>query len=204
MAEPTPVAPIPEPKSTWKPYVIGFLIGAVVLTVMPLMQRQFLKAPPPIRKLPAWSLPSLGGGEVSSSALAGKVVLLTIEPGPCAAECLQRQKDFGTGVHHVDDLGEKVVLVTVVGDEAKAGLETLLAGASPAWRFGSPDAALLAELQAVADQRAAPNRIDVTRSQAIVLIDQDNSLRDLWPGDGAGRGNSINAARLLAKYGPKP
>lgn len=203
MAEPGPVAPHEE-KSSMKPYVIGFLIGAVVLTVLPLMQRQFLKAPPPIRQLEPWVLASLGGGDISSTALAGKVVLLTLEPGPCATDCVQRQKDFGTAVRHVDDLGDKVVLVTVVGDDAREGLGELTKAATPAWRFGSPDPSLLGALQAVANVRASPNRVDITRSQAIVLIDQNNMLRDLWPGDGAGRGNSINAARLLAKHGPNP
>jgi hypothetical protein len=107
-------------------------------------------------------------------------------------------------VRHVDDLGDKVVLVTVVGDDARDGLVELTKAATPAWRFGSPDPSLLGALQAVANVRASPNRVDITRSQAIVLIDQNNMLRDLWPGDGAGRGNSINAARLLAKHGPNP
>ena len=38
----------------------------------------------------------------------------------------------------------------------------------------------------------------------IVLIDQNDAVRGYWMNDGAGRGNSINAARLLAKLGPMP
>ncbi len=195
---------LPEPKSSWKPYVIGFLIGAVILTVIPFLQRRFLKAPPPVRQLPAWSVASLGGGEVSSAALAGKVVLATIEIAPCAAPCLERHQNFGTAAHHVDDLKGAIVLVSLVGPDAQPGLADLVKGATPAWRFGAAEAPFIAELQAALDQFRGATDMEISRSHAVVLIDQDNALRGFWPDDGAGRGNSINAARLLAKHGPNP
>lgn len=197
----------PEPKvPVWKnPYVVGFLIGAVFLTVMPLVQRQFLKAPPPIKQLSAWELPELGGGEVSSAALAGRVVLATTELGPCDAACVERQKTFGLAVRHVDDLEGKVVLVSLVGDEAKAGLAELIQSATPAWRFGGGSLEpLLGQLQAGLDQFLAPPSADFAKAHVIVLIDQNDAVRGYWMDDGAGRGNSINAARLLAKHGPNP
>lgn len=199
--------PAPEPKTPlWKnPYLLGFLIGAAFLTLMPLVQRQFLKAPPPLMQLAAWELPSLGGGEVSSRALAGTVVLATTELGPCDAACLDRQKTFGLAVRHVDDLGAKVVLVTLVGDEAKAGLVELTQAATSAWRFGGSSLdPLLGQLQTGLDQFLAPPSADFARAHVIVLIDQNGAVRGYWMHDGAGRGNSINAARLLAKHGPNP
>ena len=190
--------------SGWKPYVLGFAIGAVILTVLPFMQRAFLKAPPPVRSLAVWSLPSLGGGEVTSTALGGKVLLVTLESAECDPTCLERQKNFGTATRHVDDLHEKIVLLTLTSDAAKSGLEGLIASATSAWRFGTPDEAMLTELQVGLDQFMGSNSTDYRRAHAIVLIDQNNALRGFWPNDGAGRGNSINAARLLAKSGPSP
>lgn len=172
------------------------------------MQRQFLKAPPPIRQLTAWELPSLGGGPISSAAFAGKTVLATTETGPCDAACVERQQTFGLAVHHVDDLGGKVVLLTLVDDEARDSLGPVIAGATPAWRFGGGSAAqlepLLSQLQLGLDQFLAPPSANFARAHVIVLIDENNAVRGYWMHDGAGRGNSINAARLLAKLGPNP
>ena len=42
------------------------------------------------------------------------------------------------------------------------------------------------------------------KAHVIVLIDQNGAVRGYWLDDGPGRGNSINAARLLAKEGPTP
>lgn len=194
-----------EPKTPiWKnPYLIGFLIGAFFLTVLPLMQRQFLKAPPPIRQLTAWELPSLGGGPISSTALAGKVLLITTELGPCDAACLERQQLFGTATRHVDDLGDKVVLVSLVGEAAKEALTGAIQ-ATPAWRFAGAPEPLLTQLQPALDQFLAPNTADFARGHHIALVDQNGAVRGFWRDDGAGRGNSINAARLLAKEGPNP
>ena len=190
------------------PYLIGFLIGAVFLTLMPFVQRQFLKAPPPLRQLTAWELPSLGGGPVSTKALAGKVVLATADLGPCDSVCVDRQKTFGLAVRHVDDLGDKVVVVSLVGEEAKAGLTELMQAATPAWRFAGGTEAqlepLLSQLQLGLDQFLEPPSANFARAHVIVLIDQNDAVRGYWMHDGAGRGNSINAARLLAKHGPNP
>lgn len=196
-------------KPFWKnPYLIGFLIGAFFLTVLPFMQRLFLKAPPPLRQLTPWELPSLGGGAVSTTALAGKVVLATTELGPCDTVCVDRQRTFGLAVKHVDDLKEKVVLVSLVGEEARAGLAEVISAATPAWRFGGGTQAqlepLLSQLQLGLDQFLEPPSANFARAHVIVLIDQNDAVRGYWMDDGAGRGNSINAARLLAKYGPQP
>jgi cytochrome oxidase Cu insertion factor (SCO1/SenC/PrrC family) len=203
------------PKPFFKsPYLIGFLIGAVFLTVLPILQRQFLKAPPPIRKLTAWEVPSLGGGAVSSVALAGKVVLATTEFGPCDAACLERQKTFGLAVRHVDDLKDKVVLLSLVGEEAKAGLTELIQAATPAWRFGGGTQAqlepLLGQLQLALDESERspafplPPGASFSKAQSIVMLDQNGAARGYWINDVAGRGNSIMAARMLAQKGPNP
>ncbi len=195
-----------EPKvPVWKnPFVVAFVMGAVVLTVLPLLQRVFLKAPPPLRQLTSWELGSLGGGAVSSEALAGHVVLLTFENGPCDDGCLGRQRDFGTATRHVDDLKHPVTLVTLAGPSARDGLAPLTEAATPAWRFAAADAQLTVQLQAALDAFLPPPGANFAASGGIALIDQNNAVRGFWNGDIVGRGNSINAARLLAKEGPTP
>jgi cytochrome oxidase Cu insertion factor (SCO1/SenC/PrrC family) len=203
---------VPEsttPRPVWKnPYVLGFVIGAIFLTVLPIMQRRFLRAPPPIRQLSAWELPSLGGGPVSSTALRDKVVLATTQTGPCDVACVDRQKNFGLAVRHVDDLKDKVVLVSLVDDETKSALSELITSATPAWRFAGGTHAqlepLLSQLQLGLDQFLAPPSANFEKAHVIVLIDQNDAVRGYWMDDGPGRGNSINAARLLAKEGPNP
>lgn len=211
VAQPEPTAKVP----VWKnPYVIAFLLGVVVITLMRPLSSSFRKAPPPVRQLSPWSATSLGGGPVSLDALKGAVILATVELGPCESSCLERQTEFGTALRHLDDLGGKVVLLTLVGDEAQPGLAPLLGKASPGWRFAGGMEGLqplLAELQASLEQRQAERdqrvgapRVVLAAAHPIALIDQDGAVRDFWPADGAGRGNSINAARLLAQHGPKP
>lgn len=209
MSDPGP-GPGPDPAAeqkvpVWKnPFVLAFLGGALFLTVMPFIQRPFLKAPPPVTTLSAWSLPSLGGGPVSSETLAGTVVLATTEWGPCDAACVERQQAFGRGRGHVDDLGARIVLVSLVGPEAKAGLEAVMKEASPAWRFAEATPEFLGTLEAGLRQFTGRPGSTFAEAHAIVLIDQVNAVRGYWLDDVAGRGNSINAARLLAKHGPNP
>ncbi len=207
MAPPPPesASALPEPGAGWRPYVIAFLIGAALLTVLPLLQRQFLKAPAPVKQLDAWSLTSLSGGAVGSSALAGQVVLLSAELGACDAACVQRQLDFGTAVRHVDDLKKTpITLVTVVGPQAKEALAAQISAGTSAWRFAVADDAFTAQMQAGLDAFLPPPGAVFAGTQSIVLIDQNDAIRGFWQADGVGRGNSINAARLLSKEGPHP
>lgn len=199
--DPAPAAKVP----LWKnPFLLAFLGGALFLTILPLIQRPFLKAPPPVTSLSPWALVSLGGGPVSSEALAGKVVLATAEAGPCDPACVERQQAFGRGRPHVDDLGGAIVFVSLVGPEAKAGLEAVMREASPAWRFAEASPEFLGTLEAGLRQFTGRPGSTFAEAHAIVLIDQVNAVRGYWLDDVAGRGNSINAARLLAKHGPTP
>ena len=38
---------------------------------------------------------------------------------------------------------------------------------------------------------------------AVILVDQEGMLRGFWRDDSTGRGNAINAARLLAEHGAR-
>lgn len=213
MSEPQPPdAPAPRKRPFWQdPFVIAFAIGVVVLTALPSLQRLFLKAPPPISALPAWSLPGLAdGGEVSSASFKGKVLLLELVPGPgCDAACLERQRTFGNAVGHTDDLGGLVHLVTLAAPGTEEALAPLVVPGSR-WHLAvaEPDGVLVRALREGwwqwAHTDAGATGEDFAHLPAVILVDQDNALRGFWKDDPAGRGNAINGARLLAKHGAKP
>ncbi|MFO0597812.1 MAG: hypothetical protein U0228_21100 [Myxococcaceae bacterium] len=196
-SQPSGDAPTP---TGWKPYLLAFAVGAVILTVMPLVQTRFLKAPPPVLQLEPWQ-----AGAVASTQLQGKVTLLTVEVGPCAQDCLERQQAFAALDPHLSDLGDGVVLVTLT-DEAAAGAVQQLASkaAGSRWKLGSTDDALMTQLQKGLTQFLGAENREFARSHSLVLIDQNDAVRGYWQGDVVGRGNAVNAARLLAKKGPQP
>jgi hypothetical protein len=45
---------------------------------------------------------------------------------------------------------------------------------------------------------------DIAHTSRFVLVDQNGDVRGYWTTDDLGRGNLINAARLLWKRGPNP
>jgi hypothetical protein len=208
MAE-TPAPPAPR-RPLWKdPFVIAFVVGVVVLTALPTMQRVFLNAPPPLLSLPAWSLTALSdGGEVSARGLRGKVVLLMLAPGPCDAACVERQVGFGKALTHTDDLGDAVHLVTVALPGAEDALAPLAVPGARWHLAGGEVRPLLDALHqgwtAWAGTDAGETWEDFGRLPAVALLDQEGALRGFWRDDPAGRGNAINGARLLARRGPKP
>lgn len=207
-------APAPAPtKRPWyrDPFVIAFAIGVVVLTILPLMQRGFLSAPPPIRTLPTWELPTLGGELTGSSHLKGVVWLATFAAAPCNAACVERQETFGRARSHLDDLQGRVQLLTFVLPGAGEAVRPLVTG-GPAWQFptGTHEqlAPVLSALRAAWGQWAgtdAGSTLDeFVTVPTVLLVDQNQAVRGFWRDDAAGRGNAINAARLLARHGAAP
>ncbi len=197
--------------SRWKnPFVIAFLLGVVLLTALPFLQRRFLKAPPAIAPLTAWSLSTVDDARPFGSAdLAGRVVIIFFATGPCETACLEAQRAFGRGLDHTDDLADKVHFVTVARETAAPALKGLANGR---WHVVTGSDAsitpLVASLHAAWALRGGsdagstlPEQIAL---QAFAVIDQQGQVRDFWRADSAGRGNAINAARLLARFGPNP
>ncbi len=210
MSEPPVTAPPPVRRPRWKdPFVLAFVVGVVVLTALPFLQKSFLKAPAPVMTLPPWHLEALGGGEpVSSEGLRGKVVLLTLAAGPCEAACRERQAAFGLGLNHTDDLGDAIQLVSVALPGAEEALAPLAKPGSR-WHLARGDASgLVASLREGwrrwAGTDAGSTAEEFERLPAVALLDQDGALRGFWHDDPAGRGNAINGARLLARRGPRP
>lgn len=207
----TTEAPAEPKRPFWKsPFVWAFVLGAVVLTILPVMQRWFLKAPPPIAPLTQWTLSAVDDGATfGSEQLRGRVYLVAFAPGSCDAACVDRQRAFGRGLDHTDDLGTSVHLVSFAKQEATPSLKGLASGR---WHLvtGSDEqlVPVLASFHA-AWSVFANTDAGVTLEQrlslpAFAVVDQDGQVRGFWRDDAAGRGNAINAARLLAKYGPAP
>jgi cytochrome oxidase Cu insertion factor (SCO1/SenC/PrrC family) len=201
----------------WKnPFAIAFVLGIIFLTALPFMQRRFLKAPPPLKSLTAWSLLSEDGNELSSSTLAGAVWIANFLPAACDAACLKRAELFARLGTHFDDLSARVRVVTFVvpnGPETPALVELKGSLGAPRWTLahGSSQAmSTLIEGQireafvATISADAGTDMEGFAAAAAIVLVDQNGGLRGFWREDDVGRGNAVNAARLIARYGPNP
>lgn len=193
------------------PWSAAFVFGVVFLTAVPLLQRRFLKAPPPVGSLGSWTLVDAETGKPLGNAdLVDKVILATFAPQECDAVCMERHEGLRRALAHTDDLGDKIQLVTFAAPAAAARLR----GASPTPRLhvatGAPD-----QLEVVASgvrrgwdtfagTDAGSNTWDLLRLPAYMVVDQRGLIRGYWRTDAAGRGNAINAARLLARHGPTP
>lgn len=206
-AQPEPVTP---GRKWLNPYVIAFLVGVVFLTVVPRFQRRFLKAPPPIGPLGEWTLSTVDDGQpFGSKQLAGRVVLYSFVAGPCDAACVEAQRAFGRVLDHTDDFGNAVQLVTIAHASAAPALKALALGR---WQIvTAPDERLAPVLGAFhgawakrGGQDAGSTVAEQAGLPAFALVDQVGQVRDFWRTDSAGRGNAINAARLLAEHGPNP
>ena len=202
MNAPAPEAPVPAKVPPWRnPFVIAFVVGAVFLTVLPFMQRRFLKAPPPGPSLGGWQLQLTDAGPFGAAELKGKVWIGSFAADPA------RRAEFGTILRHVDDLGDKVVLVSFV---APGGIGAV---GGPRWFIvtGPLDSFTALAMKQFQPAFAEFARVDGGSTLAewseiptLAVVDQNGALRGFWKDNDLGRGNAINAARLLARYGPTP
>jgi protein SCO1/2 len=203
----------------WKnPFAIAFVVGAVVLTVLPFLQETQYRAPAPISQLGTWELVDQRGKPLSSEHMLGKVWIASFFFTRCPSICPKEQVDFVTILKHVDDLTQPIELVSISVDPAHDTPEVLNAyarkvGAHPRWHLvtGSRDALqdLLVKrfLVDMGDRKAiegSADLFDISHSAKLALIDQNGALRGFWSSDDQGRGNIINAARMLARRGPHP
>ena len=201
----------PALKRWINPWSVAFVSGLVFLTAMPLLQRRFLKAPPPVGPLGDWVLAEAETARpLASSALLGKVVLATFAPADCGEDCVERHEGLRRALSHTDDLGDAIRLVTFAAPSAVASLRS----PSPAPRLhlltGAPEQleGLAAGVRRCWDAFAGTDGGSTTgellRLPAYMLVDQQGFVRGFWRTDAAGRGNAINAARLLARHGVNP
>lgn len=195
--------------------MIAFVLGAAVITGLPLIQRLALRAPAPLEKLGAWSLTDLSSGPgttVDSGSMGGKVLLVGFVPDPCDVDCTEGLAKLASAPTHVSDLGAKVVVIGLVEPGAvETAQRARAADAAPSWKLlsGAPEAlspvwstferSWDAQLQALTERR-----IRFLARPTLAVVDQDGAIRGFWPADDEGRGHAINAARMFARYGTEP
>ncbi len=205
-----PTEPVSRAPPWRNPFVLAFVLGIVVLTALPFLQRKFLKAPPPIAPTGEWTLSTVDDGRAfGSKELAGSVYLVAFAADPCDAPCVDRQRAFGRGLDHTDDLGDTVRFVSVARATVAPSLKSLSSGrwtivTGPDEQVGKVLAAFHGAWGAFAHTDAGSTLEEQLSLPAYGLVDQNGQVRGFWRDDVAGRGNAINGARLLAKFGPAP
>lgn len=206
----------------WRnPFAIAFVVGAVVLTVLPFLQRTQLRAPEPISQLGQWQLIDQGGKPFGNQQLLGKVWIASFFFARCPSVCPKQQQDFITILSHVDDLEQPIDIVSISVDPEHDAPEVLKGYARklsagqphPRWHLltGTKDAlkdiVIKRFLVDMGDPKAidgSADLFDISHTAKLALVDQNGALRGFWSNDDLGRGNLINAARLLAKHGANP
>jgi cytochrome oxidase Cu insertion factor (SCO1/SenC/PrrC family) len=198
-------------KKWLNPFSVSFVLGLVFLTALPFLQRRFLKAPPPVGPLGRWELVDARTSKpLGSELLAGKVLLVTFASEPCDEACVEQTAGLSRALSHTDDLGDAIQLVTVAARGALPQLQGQPQGPRLHLLTGSPGqleqvaSGFRANWGRFAGTDGGSTTLDSLRLPAYAVVDQQGQVRGFWRTDSAGRGNAINAARLLARYGVNP
>lgn len=205
------------------PFVIAFVLGALILTVLPIMQSLVMRAPPPIASLGDWNLVDQDGQPISDDSLRGQVWVASFFFSRCPSVCPQQQADFQKILDHVSDLSsddkKPIRLVSFSVDPEFDTPAVLKAYAqkrgvpSDRWTFVTGGQQALTDLLVkrmmvdVGERTTLPGQpdlFDISHAAKFVLVDQNGDVRGYWGTDELARGNLINAARLLWKRGPQP
>ena len=193
------------------PFSVAFVLGIIFLTALPLLQRRFLKAPPPIGPLGRWELVDAASSKpLGSELLAGKVLIVTFAAEPCDATCVEQTAGLARAQSHTDDLGDTIQLLSIAARGALPALKDqpggprfhVLTGTSE--QLEQVTSGIRANWTRFAGTDGGANPQDALRLPAYAVVDQQGQVRGFWRTDSAGRGNAINAARLLARYGVNP
>lgn len=195
---PTP----PERRPFWKnPFFLGFLVGAALLTALPFFQRRSLRAPPPLAQVTDFSLQT-PAAPLRKADLIGRVWVTTFCLAPCRLPVPMPEV-----AKHVTGQNVETVTVVVPGGEGDAPTSSV-----PNWKVatGAPETieAFAAPFRdALSRQSGSPPVPDakaLAEKSTFILVDQEGAIRGFWPGDELGKGNVINAAQMIARYGPRP
>ena len=207
MAEPAP--PEQPARPFWKnPFVIAFFFGIAALTVLPFLQRMSLRAPEPLGKLPPWAMHTTFGHPIGSDSLRGKVWIAALCVMPCTMGA-----DLSRLGKPLSDVSDKIKRVTFV----VPGEGVVPVSEDRSWSVATGTPELLQRVlkplaDAYAVQKQGPGATgsveELAKTPLLILVDQEGSIRGFWPmdatGEGTGEGNVINAARMLARHGPRP
>ncbi len=193
------------------PFVTAFVVGAVILTILPFIQRLVLRAPPPLLAVPSFELSTLAGQVSKSEGLRGKVWIASFSRGRCAEDCVERLRFFGQALEHVQDTSGRIELVSFVEASGAQEAAGSLGAPRSGWRLLTGTDEALAPLFSAfslgftkqSESLRRPTR-DLFSSPTLAVVDQNGSVRGYWPADDAGRGHAITAARMFARYGASP
>jgi protein SCO1/2 len=204
------------------PYLIGFVVGALCLTILPGLQYFVMKAPPPIASLGEWHLVDQDGQPLTNETLKGQVWIASFFFSRCPSVCPQQQADFQKILKHVDDLrsdDKKPIRLVSFSVDPEYDTPTVLKAYAEKhgepkalWTFATGDEAALRDLLIkrmmvdVGERTTLPGNpelFDISHVAKFVLVDQNGDVRGYWSTDETSRGNLINAARLIWKRGPK-
>jgi len=212
MAEPAAAAPSEPKRPPWKsPFVWAFVAGVAFLTVLPFAQRRFLKAPPPLKTLATWELQLPDGGAFGSTQLRGSVWVANFTHDGCSPSCGPQQQAIGAMLKYLEGKGAPMRIVSFVLPSVDGG--SIAASDDARWlRVSGAEGPLQAVVLtgfrdgfiSFAPIDAGTTLDDFAALPVLALVDQDGALRGFWKDDSVGRGNVINAALLLSKYGPQP
>lgn len=217
------VVPTHKRPPPWRnPWVLGFVVGAAALTILPFLQRASLRAPEPITSVGAFTLTDERGQAFSSVDLKGKVWVANFFFARCPSICPAMQAETAKILPQVDDLGDDagetpIVLVSITVDPEHDTPEVLdayarkLQAPGGRWKFLTGDRAAIEELAVkrfllgMGDRETVSGDVyDIVHSGKLALVDQNGDVRGYWSADEGGRTALVSAARLLAKHGPNP
>lgn len=204
----------------WRnPFVVAFVLGAIVLTILPFVQRRTLRAPPPLATLATWSLPALADvaptpsdaapaaatalPTVGNAQLDGHVWLATVSRADCT-DCPAALAQLTSMARHLDDLRQAVRLVAFVEPGAPRPATTEGAATLVVDARGDDYQALRRTLEqgwTTQLERIGDRLVAFDARPSLVLIDQRGAVRGFWPPTDEGRGHAINAARMLSRQG---
>lgn len=183
-------------------FFLGFLVGIVFLTLLRFLQPVWLSAPAPLGGVAPFELRDQTGATVSLQSLQGSVWIAVFCDAPCAETATLAKM-----VKPLSDLRQKVPVIAIANapvSEAPQGVQVL---------SGPPEALTEVSRSFSAAFAQQPHRGSVSpylkkgalgMPPMLAVVDQAGAIRGFWPPDELGQGNSINAARLLTKHGPRP
>ncbi len=196
----------------WRnPWIVAFVFGALVLTVLPLLQRQMLSAPDALASLGTWSLSGIDGPSIGSTSLGGKAWLASFVPSPCNEACVQDLELFGRSLSHLADLGGRVAMVSFIEPGAEDAARRARPEAAASWHLlrderagSSPVRERFRAAWSAQTQRLTAQTIPFLARPTYAVVDQRGDVRGFWPADEEGRGHAINAVRMFARHGAEP
>ena len=110
-AEPGRLSRLPRPLRN--PYVLGFLIGAALITASVPLFRRIPPAPAPIGEMPEWSLTDNEGHAVGSVTLAGRTYVIVLSGYRCTGPCARASRDLAALERRFSAVGVDLPVVMV-------------------------------------------------------------------------------------------